>query len=82
MRLSRRKAREQAAGFKGQYATRPGIEGTNSQLARETKFKKLRHRRLRKIWLAALLEAIGLNFKKVCSCAMPKKANNAFNGLI
>jgi hypothetical protein len=73
LRLSRRRAREQTAEFKEQYAMRSGIEATNSRLARETKLKKLRYRRLPKIRFAVFLKVIGLNFKRVYSSAMSKK---------
>lgn len=72
LRLSRRRAREQTDDFKKQYAMRSGIEATNSHLARETGFKKLRYRGLVRIRLAVTFKVIGLNFKRVAAAACQK----------
>jgi transposase len=74
LRLSQRRAREQTEEFKKQYAMRSGIEATNSRLARETKIKKLRYRRLPKIRLAVYFKVIGLNFKRVMAVLRPTNA--------
>jgi hypothetical protein len=62
MRLSKRRAKEQTAGFKMLYAMRSGIEATNSCLDRLTGLKHSRYRGIDKIRMAVTFKALGLNF--------------------
>jgi IS5 family transposase len=65
MRTARRRAAELLLSFIAVYCIRSGIEGTNSQLARQFGIKRLRARGLRKVDMKVRLKALALDIWRV-----------------
>jgi hypothetical protein len=63
--LSRRRRYQQTEAFRERYATRAGVEGTNSELKRKHGLGRLRVRGAKRVRLAIRLKALACNVKRM-----------------
>ena len=63
--LARRRRYQQTEAFRERYATRAGVEGTNSELKRKHGMGRLRVRGAKRVRLAVRLKALACNVKRM-----------------